>query len=516
MASDRSPNPARGSYFRTLIDKLKHKFELNTKVDWIRAGLKSALLLLFLAYSVQQSIDLLITYYSNSVEINLEIHRPENLTLPSISICFVYYHNFGESPPQTVGDYLKLTPKFEDLFQNCTVLHETKFEHVSCTEVSKVQTSINRKYKCFTLFRANAMLGNKKFISYPLKTIKSLEWLNIKLKNLSMVQDVVGIAVHNNSDDVHPDLSDQSYVEVIRYWYDDGRVSRVTFTYSASALSLLPEPFTSKCIDYTKLNVQSSGPINLTTESQKNFLESCVAQKYEKRHSGIFPMTVFATESDSKFKVKYKENSSNMTREDYAVDEKVKCREEYPFPQCYSVTYAMKIKTTAYENSPEEMELVLYPPTGNQINLNEVPRHEFREVIAMISGIFSFWIGISVVSVITPLIPFFISFVSRCKKSTTPPNPAPNFRQHEKDFWIGRSRMDSHKSRRGSNSSNSLFSGSSRDTNSRTRFAFTSRRKESWTNDPVTISTRKLYRQRNQNGNSIYIPYYKNSVAMGY
>lgn len=367
------------------VSKLKTKFDLRTRIDWMRLGIKTALLLLFLAYSLKQSIDLLIMYYSNSVEINLEISRPENLTIPGISLCFVYYHKFDRQP-ETIADYLSMTPSYSDLVQSCTVLDVVNNTPINCSDVTRVQTVINRKYKCFSLFRANSMVGNRTSLTYPLKSIKSLEWLNIRLQKLSLVSDVVGIAVHNNSDIVHPDLSDQSYIEIIRYWYDDGRVSKVTFTYSASALILLPEPFTSKCIDYTKLLVEQDSRIKLETESQKNLFESCIAQKYEATHSGFFPMTVFANESDGSFRVAYKSDSSEMTREDYAVSEKVKCRQEFPFPQCYSVNYAIKTKTTAYDNSPEDMEIVLYPPTGNQINLKEVPRHEFREMIAMISG----------------------------------------------------------------------------------------------------------------------------------
>lgn len=406
------------SLLNVAIRKLGQTFDLRTRIDWMRLGIKSVLLILFLSYSAKQSIDLLIMYYSNSVEINLEISRPENLTLPAVSLCFVYHHRFSNQPI-TVADYLNQTPSYSQLVKSCSVLHPTTFEPVDCSNLTNVRTVINRKYKCFSLFRSNAIVDGKGPLVYPLKSIKSFEWLNIKLHKLALVADVVGIAVHNNSDIVHPDLSDQSYMEVIRYWYDDGRVSRVTFTYSASALVLLPEPFTSKCIDYTRLQVPP-GPdsrIPLVTESHKNLFESCIAQKYEANHSGYFPMTVFADESYESFKANYKSDSRDMSREDYAVREKVKCRQEYPFPQCYSVNYAVKIKTTAYDNSPEDMEIVMYPPTGNQINLIEVPRHEFREMIAMISGIFSFWIGISVVSIVTPLVPLLISLCSPSKSS---------------------------------------------------------------------------------------------------
>jgi hypothetical protein len=227
------------------------------------------------------------------------------------------------------------------------------------------------------------------------------------------VESISSIICRICSDVVVPDLSDQSYYEIIRYWYDDGRVSRVTFTYSASASVLLPEPYASKCIDYTQLQVDTSSRIPLITESQKNLFASCIAQKYEANHTGYFPMTVFADSSYDSLRAEYKSDSNEMSREDYAVRENVKCRQEFPFPQCYSVNYAIKMKTTAFDNSPEDMEIVLYPPTGNQINLVEVPRHEFREMIAMISGIFSFWIGISVVSIATPIAPLIASLCSR-------------------------------------------------------------------------------------------------------
>ena len=401
------------SAVQVAIHKLGQTFDLRTRMDWMRLGIKSGLLVLFLSYSLKQSIDLLILYYSNSVEINLEISSPEILTLPAVSLCFVYHHRFSRKPETlTIADYLKQTPSYSDLVQSCSVLDTTTFEHVDCPNLTVVQTLINRKYKCFSLFTTSSIVGNKS-LQYPLKSIESLKWLKIRLRKLSLVTDLVGISVHNNSDIVHPDLSDQSYVEIMRYWYDDGRVARVTLTYSASALILLPEPFTSKCVDYTRLPVEQESRIPLVTESLKSLFESCIAQKYEANHSGYYPMTVFADEKHGSFRSKYKSDTQDMSRGDYAVDEKVKCRQEFPFPQCHSINYAVKIKTTAYANSPEDMEIVLYPPTGNQINLIEVPCHEFREMIAMISGIFSFWIGISVVSIATPLVPLLLSLCSQ-------------------------------------------------------------------------------------------------------
>lgn len=176
--------------FESVIDKVAYTFDLRTRIEWIQAAVKSLFLLLFLSYSLKQSIDLLILYYSNGVKINLEIVRPENLTLPAISLCFVYRHEFP-NPPETIRDYLSLTPSYSDLVGNCSVLHTQTFKHVDCSSLTQVQTLINRKYKCFSFFRSTNL-------TYPLKSIKSFEWLKIRLKRLSLVTDVVGIAVHNN------------------------------------------------------------------------------------------------------------------------------------------------------------------------------------------------------------------------------------------------------------------------------------------------------------------------------
>lgn len=461
FSSDKTTNP---------ILKWPAKMYNQIKEDKLilaRFFVKSIFFIVFVGYAFFQAIQLLISFAQNPVEISLEIQTPTNLTIPAVSVCFEYNLNneklsetietrkkvsASTQADPTVEVIINTTPSVDDLVESCLVLNGN-IKQVKCSELSNVRQFITKKNKCFTWFSYGSwkLPENETKATYGIRAIKNKEWLLIKLKNLTMIKnDIVGIGIHENHVPIVPDLADPQFTEVIRTWYSDALVSRVTLTYEASSMSRLPSPYPSKCIDYKssketvaqildKLKDESvlrhfdrSGHLIATWmstvySSHRELIDSCIGYLYSARSDDHWPSLLLASEKQQKdFFVSYASSSklqANITENILqAANERRLCNRLFPFPECNEVTYTIQIKTTHYDDT-DTMEIALYAPTGTQMHMKQVPKYESREIIAVISGIFSFWVGISAVSLLTPIAPFLAKILTKMTSSST--NSAP-------------------------------------------------------------------------------------------
>lgn len=461
-SNESKPSDGLVSWPRKLYNKIKAD-----KLILIRFFIKGVFFVVFVGYAFYQAIVLLISFAQNPYEISLEIQTPTNLTLPAVSVCFEYNLNYeklaetietrkkmsaSKRLDPTVEVVINTTPNVDDLVESCTVL-DGNAKPVKCTELTTVRQSINKKNKCFTWFSHGAWKPpeNETKATYRIRAIKNREWLLIKLKNLTTIKgDTVGIGIHENHVPIVPDLADPQFTEVIRTWYPDALVSRVTLTYEASSMTRLKDPYPDKCIDYKKSQAPVSEILDKLSvsgdkkyfdksghlisnwlsdvyASHRELVDSCIGYLYADRSENHWPPMLLASKGQQKdFYVSYANNielpASNQSENIIqAAHERRLCNRLFPFPECKEITYTIQIKTTHYDNTPNNMEIALFAPTGTQMHMKQVPKYESREIIAVISGIFSFWVGISAVSLLTPIAPFLAKILTKITSTSQTP-----------------------------------------------------------------------------------------------
>lgn len=421
-----------------------------------------------IGYALYQATILILSYSARPVEISLQIVNPTTAKIPAVSLCFEYKLDqvkmkdtietrkkvtASKLTDPTVEIVINTTPGVDDLIESCEILNHLN-EPVSCSQMSTVRQSITRKLKCFSWFTHGSWKSpeNETRITYKIRSIRNQEWVLIKLKNLTSLQsDTIGIGIHENHVPVQPDLANPEFTEVRRTWYPDALLSKVTLTWELNNLTRLPKPYASGCIDYKKSqetveqillksNDFDVGVLNffdrsapaistwLTTvyASQRELIDSCIGYSYATRYNDHWPSNLLAHETKQRnfFIETAFTNNATTNIEDNKISKRILeaandrrlCNRLFRYPECIETSHTISLRTSHYENSPDNMEIALYVPTDTQTHMVQVPKYESREIVAIISGIFSFWIGISAMEVILPILPLICTFCSNLTK----------------------------------------------------------------------------------------------------
>ncbi|KAI1294618.1 hypothetical protein HDE_05695 [Halotydeus destructor] len=396
----------------------------------VRKLTKSAIFVVCTVIGLWQSTKVAQMYFSFPVRLDIQIAHPDDIWLPAFSLCFSYFpleskmaalngdyhgpenHRNAEvyfDPKMAVEDYEKTSASQRDIIANCSIYDDNANGHVPCDTISAVKVQINQGYKCFTWF-ASDMLTDKDKIrkKYDLDDLVGNQWIRIKVFHLDLIRDLFGISVHYPDETVQPDLGSPSYLEVVRYWFPTSSVTKAMMTYSLTKSTLMQKPYESNCIDYMAVTGH---------RSRRHAIDNCTLDDFVADNQR-WPWDMLATNETV--------TSDGQTWRlpfagpglGYSSDERTECSEKFRQPDCREDKYNIILKTVDY-GPQQELEVVLYAPSGNEMILEEKSKHDLIEILSNVAGIISLWIGVSMVSIITPLIPYFAAWYQQLRHPKT-------------------------------------------------------------------------------------------------
>lgn len=397
-----------------IVSKTKHSKRKCTNVQnendatrrkWLRRVAQLVIFAACSAVGVWQSAIIADMYLAYPVRIDIRIQRPEQLELPAISVCFVPFDDAGNGTEAkaevksrlTVKQWFQVTPNVDDIVLECSLSLPNGFEKANCSQLAPVVSYISSRHKCITWFaRAFNPSASPQPIRYDLDQLIGGDWVTIRLRNLRTLQDTIGITVHSPDTMVEPDLGNPAYLEIVRFWYADASIVRASITYTTSESNLLRSPYVSECKSYKH---------DYGVQSQRNGIERCALKRFW-RNSTRWPPDVLAND---RIQIEGRTWDMPFAVGSGAARDRAACAEHYKSPDCVDINYNLALKAVEY-GAADTLDILLYAPSGNEVTLFEHPRYEVIEVLSYIAGIISLWVGVSVVSIISPVIPYLLVY----------------------------------------------------------------------------------------------------------
>lgn len=344
--------------------------------------------------STFQVLTLFALYFSFPTTTLIDLYRPSQIILPSVSLCFLYHIDEIEivralnarnepigfqatSFDLTLDELDRFTPKVDDYIESCEVANasidaNSLFNFIDCADVRPVNVAMSPFLKCFTWF---AYMEER--YQYNRNDYYDDPFLVMRVNSNQSITRITVVLVHDNDEEVA--FSNGSPEMTI---LDFNLYNKFIMTYYTKSTTQLSSPY-SNCLDYVKT----------FGSSKRNLIKNCMYTDIYQNKTAFHERALISTSS----------SVTNVTFDKGIEISKYRsdCENKYPQEECEYRLFEVKTLHSEFDPKiePGIVSIQWAFPLGLQSNVTMVKKLNDIEFFCYVASIISLWLEISMLTV---------------------------------------------------------------------------------------------------------------------
>uniref|UniRef100_T1KK82 Uncharacterized protein n=1 Tax=Tetranychus urticae TaxID=32264 RepID=T1KK82_TETUR len=335
-------------------------------------------------------------YFEFKTSTSVQIKSPQQTDLPAISICFFYKISglklipLGNNISQTsltLGEIDSRLLSWSEFVKNCYVM-DSEYVFRPCEDISQEKAEFISLYsKCFTLFTNTTVP-----ISYSKELIGSNRMVDFTLNVSHPVITKVGVYLTHPISELDDVLGTPSFV-----YFDTKHNNRATISYHKTIIHSLPEPYESRCYDYSKLPCKERRTCikKCTLEMSYNESKGFINRRFTKISDEV---------KDGRFGIRnHLDNHTGF------------CNAQFLQAPCNEYLY-QAIMGSEFESpfiNRGDYRVSIDYPLGTETRIQYVPSRSFLDYICFSASVLSLWTEISLIRLVQLSTKAMITFICR-------------------------------------------------------------------------------------------------------
>lgn len=322
-------------------------------------------------------------YFAYDTVTVVTIARPAKLTPPVLQICVKRSTLISSNEStMTIHEIFQQTPTTDEIVQKVTV-HSTNHYAMENSPAGKERFKFGKHLKKYFVCYSTEMMRNVSFKSHLLfNGLIGAKFYRLHI-NASYFEQSEYLYINTHPLNTRFYGKCDSYTEHAREIHDltgKGNKNYVTLSYSYFQSIRLPYPYSTNCIDYSRLGYESSS----------HCFEDCLFKRSAKVLKKI-PFSVLVDKATD-MQLISEEDNFNATLFNILKQLETECGKSCSQKTCITEEYIPRVLTASHE---EHMIFELYASSEPYIISQYKPLLSIIDFVTYLLSCFSFWLGIS-------------------------------------------------------------------------------------------------------------------------